>query len=139
MVFSRLFGNQGGSEARAYIETMLILATADGDFSRQEVESMMTILAHHPKTKGLSEYDFKQIIEACQQDMATQRVDARIQAIAAMLPQQAQRVEAIKIALVIAVSDGGFDPNELSILDKFQRAFGFSEAQIHQILNELMP
>jgi tellurite resistance protein len=137
MVFSRLFGEQSGSEARAYIETMLILATADGDFSRQEVESMTAILANHPRTKGLSESDFKQIVEACQRDMAAQHVDARIRAIAGMLPQQSQRIDAIKIALVIAIADGRFDPTELSLLDKFQLAFGLSEAQVHQILNEL--
>jgi tellurite resistance protein len=141
MTFTNLFGNQGGSvsevEARAYIEIMLILAVADGGFAQEEMLLLTQVAKRHPRITGLGEAMIEQLVDSSLKDMVAQGAEARIRAIAELLPHQGQRIEALTMGLAMAAANGDLHPTELTILDKFQTVFGLSDNQVRQILGSL--
>jgi tellurite resistance protein len=137
MVFSFLFGKKEDPEVRAYLETMLILAAADGDLGQKEAAAIAAIMTNHPKMQSLSENDLKGLIDRCLQAIISDGIDARIQEIARMLPSPAQRVDAIKMALVVALVDGTLEPNEMAVLQRMGSVFGLTASQVDSVMNRL--
>jgi tellurite resistance protein len=137
MVFSFLFGKKEDPEVRAYVETMLILAAADGDLGQKEAAAIAAVMTNHPKMSSLTENDLKGLIDRCMQAIISDGIDQRIREIARMLPSMSQRVDAIKMALVVALVDGVLAPTEMAVLQRMGSVFGLTASQVDSVVNSL--
>jgi tellurite resistance protein len=134
MVWGKLFGRQTEKDIQAYVDTMVILAMADGELEENEVQDLWGSIALTPRLKGISD---RQIIAVCNEAyklLMREGVDARLRAIANALPEKSQRIDAMTMAISMSASDGTIEPEEMAILRKMQDAFGLSDDDINSII-----
>jgi tellurite resistance protein len=108
---------------------MLILSLADGELEDEEISDLGVTIARHPKMADLGN---RQIIDTLMKafgDIEKHGMDRRMREIASALNHE-QRIDAIGMAISIASSDGEIEPDEMLILEKLQRAFNLSDADV---------
>ncbi|MBC7910079.1 MAG: tellurite resistance TerB family protein [Pyrinomonadaceae bacterium] len=138
-ILDRLTGKRSSteeSEARAYVEAMIIMIAADGVVEDDEIEDFLRNVYTRPQLNKVPPSEMSSMIRRSLHAISTEGADARIRAIARMLPHQQQKVEAFRMCLSICASDGDVAPDELEILKKMQSEFDLSESQVEQIMNE---
>jgi tellurite resistance protein len=136
MVFGRLLGKREDPEVRGYIESMLILAMADGELEDEEIDDIIVAIVNHPKMSGLSGKEIDQIARRSLIAMEKQGLEDRISSVAKMLPSKELRLDAIRMSLSVSMADGELEPQEMALLQKMQQIFGLSDEQISAIVNE---
>lgn len=134
-MFGRLLGKKEDPEVRGYVECMLLLALADGELEEDELDSIFTTFASHPKMENMGWKELKAIAIRSLGAMERQGEEARIRAVASLLPTVEQRMEALELSLSVAMADGELEPPEAKILEKIQRVFGLSEQQVEEIIS----
>lgn len=135
MVWDKLSVKREDPECRAFIETVYLVAIADGEFEEVEMNDLSITVAQHPKMRQMTEREVSHILKRCHDALALEGLDIRIQAIARMLPDAHQRIDAISIAVACALADGQVEPEELVVLKHMQAAFGLSDKQVEQVIS----
>ena len=129
-------GSQETSESRGYVEAMIMMIAADGVIEDEEVQDFLRNVYTRPQLSKVPQAEMLSMIRRSLQAIESEGIDARITAVATMLPSMDQKIEAMRMCLSICASDGDIAPAELEILKKMQAAFDMSEAQVERLLNE---
>lgn len=138
-ILDRLAGKRSSteeSEARAYVEGMILMIAADGVIEEDEIEDFLRNVYTKPQLNRVPPAEMNSMIRRSLHAITSEGADARIRAIARMLPHQQQKIEAFKMCLSICASDGDVAPEELEILKKMQAEFDLSESQVEKLMNE---
>ncbi len=138
-ILDRLAGKRSSaeeSEARGYVEAMIMMIAADGVIEEGEVDDFMRNVYTRPQLSQVPQSEMISMIRRSLHAISTEGMDARIRAVARMLPHQQQKIEAFRMCLSICASDGDVAPEELAILKRMQAEFDLSESQIEQLMNE---
>lgn len=136
MVWGKLMGHEENPEDRALIESGIMISMADGMIEDEEIDDLVISIFRHPKMQRLGERTLVRILNNAVRDIEKQGIDTRIRWIASQLPSVSQRLEAIGIALSVSMSDGTIEGQEVVILQKMQHAFGLSDEQIENIMQQ---
>lgn len=129
MVWGKLIGRSVTPEVRAYLETMMMLSLADGEVEDEEIQDLAVTIARHPKMRDLGDRQVIDTLIKSWKEIEKQGMDRRMREIAGMLSHD-QRIDAIGMAISVASSDGQIEPEEMSVLQKLQKSFGLSDADI---------
>ena len=138
-ILDRLAGkrsNSEESEARAYVEAMILMIAADGVVENDELDDFQRNIFTRPQLSRVPPQEMTSMIKRSVHAIMTEGPDARIRAIARMLPNQQQKMEAFRLCLSICASDGDVAPDELNLLKKMQAEFDLSESQVEALMNE---
>jgi tellurite resistance protein len=133
-MFSSLLGNKENNERRGYIETMLILAFADGELEDDEVTDIIHNALRHPKMRDMSDKEFDRLIRRSLTAMDKQGLDKRIEEVCKLLTTHEMRLNAIDLAVSVAMSDGEMEPDEVRVLERMTALMGLSEADVQTVV-----
>lgn len=136
MGLSGLFGRGTKKDQQAYMEVMVMLALADGEIEDSEIDDIITTIVSSGRMKGLTDRQLNTMFRQSIRDMGGQGMDTRLRAIAGKIPDREDRMEAMGMAISTSASDGEIEPQERAILEKMQRAFGLTDAEIDDILSK---
>lgn len=136
MVWNMITGRNATPEQKAYLESMLILAMADGELEDSELDDMAVSCACHPKLSELGDRTIVAVLNDSYRKMLKHGTDKRLNEIANTLKTTEQRMDAIGVALSISMADGTIEPEELALLKQLQAAFGLSDTQIEQVMSQ---
>lgn len=136
MVWGKLTGRGATAEQKAYLEAMLILAMADGELEDEELDDMAVSCARHPKLSELGVRTIIAVLNESFRKMEKQGNDRRIQEMAKALQTTEQRMDAVGVALSIAMSDGTIEPEELVLLKQMQAVFRLTDEQIEEVMSQ---
>ncbi len=138
-ILDRLAGKRGSqetSEHRGYVEAMIIMIAADGIIEDDEVQDFLRNVYTRPQLSKIPKDEMVSMIKRSLASIESEGVDARIKAIAQLLPGVEKKMDAFRMCLSICASDGDVAPEELDILKKMQAAFDLSESQVEKLMNE---
>jgi tellurite resistance protein len=126
-MFSSLLGNKENNERRGYIETMLILAFADGELEDDEVTDIIHNALRHPKMRDMSDKEFDRLIRRSLTAMDKQGLDKRIEEVCKLLITH-------DLAVSVAMSDSEMEPDEVRVLERMTALMGLSEADVQTVV-----
>lgn len=138
-ILDRLAGKRSSSEEsepRAYVEAMIMMIAADGVVEDDEIEDFLRNVYTKPQLNRVPPSEMSSMVRRSLHAISSEGIDARVRAIARMLPHQEQKIEAFRMCLSICASDGDVAPEELDILKKMQSEFDLSESQVERLMNE---
>jgi uncharacterized tellurite resistance protein B-like protein len=139
-VFDKLMGKRGNqeeSDARGYVEAMIMMIAADGVIEEEEIDDFMRNVYQSRRLAAVPHAEMMSMIKRSLHAISTEGVDRRIAAVGQMLPSVDQKLEAVRMCVSICASDGDVAPDELEILKKMQREFDLSDQQIETVLQEV--
>ena len=123
---------------RLYIETMMLMAAADGEFDPSEVEVFADQFANHPAFAELLPQKAGAYMTEILSLLERDGVDARLAAITHGLADEGQRQNAFSLALEVCMADGLADPYEKELLrilaEQLTLSEEFVDAQIKQAM-----
>lgn len=122
------------SQVEALVETIYLVAAADGHFSSSECEELSAHVA--ALTSGRFNAGEIETMRGRAQERAGEGIDARAQAIAECLTDMDLRRSALLAASSAAWKDGGVGQKEGLALQTFARAFGVPIHDLHKIMSE---
>lgn len=125
-------------ELNAYIETMMLLAIADGTVKNSELNMIqMTVVSYletHPNLSGMTR---KQLTDLCFERanaLYSDGLQERLKAIADVLKTSEQRMYAFGMAAAVATADGFIQTGERAGFTLLQRAFGLTDEQAQEAI-----
>jgi len=130
-------GGRGCPEAH-YIETILLMAAADGVLEPRELDRFGLQLAEHAEFQSLTPDQAAHILDLALRRLEREGVESRIEAIANGLPEPDQRMVAFRLALEMCVADGDASAHERTLLRLLQRRFDLSDDQVRAQLDAVL-
>ena len=115
---------------RWIIEAMVLGAVSDGEFDRDESDSIIRTIAEHAEFTGMGPEQLKADLERAFEGIVKDGFNVRLHALAAALPGYANRVLAFRCATQVAFANGVLDPDEIDFLRQMQRVLGISEQDV---------
>ena len=115
---------------RWIIEAMVLGAVSDGEFDRDESDSIIRTIAEHAEFTGMGPGQLKADLERAFDGIVKDGFHVRLHALAAALPGYANRVLAFRCATRVAFANGVLDPDEIDFLRQMQRVLGISESDV---------
>jgi tellurite resistance protein len=112
---------------RLYVETMMLMAAADGDFDPAEVEVFADKFANHPAFKELMPNTACAYIEKSLTILEEEGVESRLDAICNGLTHNDQREIAFRLAVDVCMADGLTEPYETELLKILAERLNLSE------------
>ncbi len=122
------------SQIEALVETIYLVASADGRFSGAECEELSAHVA--ALTEGAFTTEQIEEMRSKVAENAGEGIDARAQAIAECLTDMDLRRSALLAASAAAWQDGGVGQKEGLALQTLARAFGIPINELHKIMSE---
>lgn len=123
---------QRDAELHALIEVMFLVASADGEFSipeRRFFMEMVTSLSDGRLDSG----DLLVLTERAQSRLDEGGVEARLNALSALLKDETARRLAYALATQIAFADDEISDAEKQVLDEMARVFELSDEEYEEI------
>lgn len=122
----------GDAHAGALLEAAFLVASADGSLSKEEVGSLIDLVAQMGEGVTPGElaghvYEFSEALER-------EGRKARIDAIAAHVADPGARREILGFATLVALSDHDLAPSELFVLHSIGKGFGLDGAAVNAIV-----
>ena len=122
------------SQIEALVETIYLVATADGRFSGSECEQLSTHVA--ALTEGRFNSDEIESMRQNAEGRAGEGLEKRAHAIAECVTDMDLRRSALLAASSVAWQDGGVGQKEGLALQTLARAFGIPINELHKIMSE---
>lgn len=122
------------SQIEALVETIYLVASADGRFSGSECEELSAHVA--ALTDGQFSTDEIETLRQSAESRAGEGIEARAQAIAECVTDMDLRRSALLAASAVAWQDGGVGQKEGLALQTLARAFGIPTNELHKIMSE---
>lgn len=136
--FQRLLGNTSvdapSHKVRFFIETMLIMISADGEIADAEMSQFMDQLRNRPELDGMSWRALDEHVRTAFSIIKRDGVEQRLKTIADALPSHDARRGALSMALSVAVGDGSLSPAEHTVMQMIQDAFGLTDPDVESAL-----
>jgi len=123
-----------GAQIGALVEAAYLVASADGRYTSSESEQLVERVGALTEDKFASHQLAAMADEA--QSRASEGIDARARAIAAILPDPELRRATLLVASAVAWLDGGVGQKEGLALQSLARAFGISIDELHKIMSK---
>ena len=115
----------------ALFETMILVAGADGEVTRDEVEEIYRRVFERPEFQGIHAKDLRDAIgHAAQQVAKAKDMRQLLPTLAERLPEPESRRLAFGLAASVAMADGTTPPAELAVLKALQDAFAIPDADV---------
>lgn len=121
-----------------YIETLLLMAAADGVLEPRELERFALQLADNPEFHHITPDTASQHLDRALRNLERDGVESRIQAIAAGLRTPTHRQAAFRLALEMCVADGQIEPHERTLLKLLQQHLQLDEGHIRAQLDRVL-
>ncbi len=129
-------GPVSDAELHAYIETMMLLAIADGMVKEVELHvvqmAVVSYLENHPTLGGMTRKELTDLCYACAQKIYDEGAQYRLRLAAQALDTHEKRMYALGMAVAVSTSDGVIHPSERDALKMIQRAFELTDAEVKQ-------
>jgi tellurite resistance protein len=122
------------SQIGALVETIYLVAAADGRFSGDECSELTAHVS--ALTGGQFSADEIESLRSTAEGLAGEGIEARARAIAECVTDMDLRRSALLAASAAAWKDGGVGQKEGLALQAFARAFGISTNELHKIMSE---
>jgi tellurite resistance protein len=122
------------SQIGALVETIYLVASADGRFSGSECEELSAHVS--ALTGGQFSADEIESMRKTAESFAGEGIEARARAIAECVTDMDLRRSALLAASAAAWQEGGVGQKEGLALQTFARTFGFSIDELHKIMSE---
>lgn len=122
------------SQVAALVETVYLVAAADGRFSGAECEELSAHVA--ALTDGRFSTSEIETMRSAAESRAHEGLESRAQAIAELLTDMDLRRSALLAASATAWKDGGVGQKEGLALQALARAFGIPINELHKIMSE---
>ena len=132
-----LLNNDEGVE-RSFIETMMLMAAADGVIDPAEIDKFGHELAHQRDFNQISPQQVSSHLSQALEKLAAEGVEARLKSIASSLPREEQRQTAFKLALEMCLADGHADVHERALLKLLQEHFELSDDQVGRAVEKIL-
>ena len=121
-----------------YVETMMLMASADGKLDPAELDKFGEQLASQPEFADLTPKQAGIYMERCLDKLAAEGVEARLDALVAGLREEEQRFVAFRLALEMCLADGSASFHERELLKLFQERLGLSEEFVSSQVERLV-
>ncbi|MBK9123214.1 MAG: tellurite resistance TerB family protein [Chloroflexi bacterium] len=132
--FSKPTGPFTNDELRAYVETMMLFAIADGTVRKTELNMVqMTVvgyLENHPALKAMTRQQLMDLCFDCANAIYDEGPSVRLNKVAGILTTEQQRMFALSMAAAVASADGYIQTGERAGFALLQRAFGLTAEQV---------
>lgn len=113
-----------------YVELMMLMAAADGDFDPSELDVFSERLASHPAFEDLLPATAGVYMERSLERLAEDGVQARLDAIELALTAPEQREVAFRLAVEMCLADGLADPHEKELLKLLSERFHLTDEYV---------
>jgi tellurite resistance protein len=127
------------AEMTAYIETMMLLAIADGIVKTAELHvvqmAVVSYLESHPTLGDLTREQLVDLCFECAENIYAEGATKRLVQVAKVLPRLEQRMFALGMAVSVAAADQMIVQSEREGLRIIQRAFGLTDDQVQMVMN----
>jgi uncharacterized tellurite resistance protein B-like protein len=127
------------TELRAYIETMMLLAIADGTVKDSELHmiqmAVVSFLEQRPELGNMTRPALIDLCYACAQTIYDEGAPKRLSLAAQALPTHDKRMFALGMAVAVSTSDGFIHATERDALRMIQRAFDLTDQQVKQAID----
>jgi tellurite resistance protein len=117
-------------DKQALVEAMVLIAAADGDVSKVEMEALVSRAAALPETSRMHGAELRDAISGAARKMAGLPVGLVVESLRERLPDRRGRAEAFAGAAWVALADRHARPSELAVLKEMQRAFELDDATV---------
>ena len=107
-----------------FIDAMCLLTLADGKVDDSEVDGIEAVLKHIADMRTLSEESLHDEVVASFNRLEGKDADTVLADISKVIQTTQDRFWTVTYMMIVAVSDGTKDWQELGLLAKFQKAFG---------------
>ncbi len=125
-------------ELKAYIETMMLLAIADGTVKDAELHviqmAVVSYLENHPALGSMTRKDLIDECFARAQQIYDDGPIVRLKYISELLGSHEKRMYALGMAVAVSTSDGVIHITERDALRMIQRAFGLSDDEVRKAI-----
>lgn len=108
----------------SFIDSMCLLTLADGTVDDREIDGIQSVLKHLADMRTMSEEALHDEVVASFDRLEGKDVDLAIRDIAAAIDAPSDRFWTVTYMMIVAISDGVKDWQELGMLARFQKAFG---------------
>lgn len=129
-------GPVSDAELHAYIETMMLLAIADGMIKDVELHviqmAVVSYLENHPTIGAMTRQQLIDLCYACAQKIYDEGANSRLIATANALDSHEKKMYALGMAVAVSTSDGVIHATEREALKMIQKAFGLSDDEVRQ-------
>ncbi len=123
----------------AYIETMLVMAAADGEVQPEECTQIALNLAHHQAFSKLDESEIGDLLESALGRIRADGIPFRLRVLAKSLLARDDRLQALSFAYTILAADNIMTPGESICLQQMCAAFALSQDDLKGVLRQLAP
>lgn len=128
----------GRAPEQYYIETLLLMAAADGVLEPKELDNFGHQLANRPEFSTLTPEQAGAYMDNALRSLRRDGVEERLQVIAAALPEPDQRLAAFRLALDMCIADGVADSHERTLLKLLQARFDLSDELVTTEINRVL-
>ena len=119
-------------------ETMFLMAKADGTLDPAEADTLKGAL-RELSDNTVRSHHIQKMLEAAEQRLLADGLDARIQAVAQKLLQDEGSAEAaFVLAAAVAYADDAIADEENELLNKLADALGLDAAQADELLDDML-
>jgi tellurite resistance protein len=129
-------GPVSDSELHAYIETMMLLAIADGMVKEVELHvvqmAVVSYLENHPTIGAMTRQDLVDLCYASAQKIYDEGAQTRLTVAAQVLDSHEKKMYALGMAVAVSTSDGVIHTSERDALKLIQKAFGLSDDEVRK-------
>jgi hypothetical protein len=123
------FGHK--SRQAALLETMILVAGADGRVTRAEIDEIYRRVFERPEFKGIQARDLKDALShAAEQVQNGKKLDGVLKSLVARLPDATARRLAFGLAAAVATASRKPLPKELVLLRSLQASFGIADNDV---------
>ncbi len=119
----------------AVVEAAYIIAAADGDVSEDELSRLVQGLVNVTDSQ-LDEVQINALMQTAAMNYESEGRDARLGAVAELLPDSDSREAAFLVAAGVSWAEGGVSTQEGLALQALSRAFDIPMNQMHQLLGQ---
>ncbi|MCU0466712.1 MAG: tellurite resistance TerB family protein [Anaerolineae bacterium] len=126
-------------ELYAYIETMMLLAIADGTVKDVELHviqmAVVSYLENHPALGSMTRQELVDLCYNAAQRIYDEGAQRRLNEAARILDTSEKRMYALGMGVAVSTSDGVVHKTERDALRMIQVAFGLDEEQVKQAID----
>lgn len=138
-VFTLPSGPFTDMELKAYIETMMLVAIADGTVRNSELNIIqMAVVGYLESNPDLKNMNRQQLMELCfdrANALYSEGIQPRLKAIASVLTTPEKRMYALGMAVAVAIADGFIQTGERAGFTLIQRVFELTDEQVQAAIS----
>lgn len=121
------------SRQEAFIETMLLMAAADGEIAEIEATQLAMTIAVQKEFDDLGEEGISEALSAALERVKFQGPKGRLSELRIALPTEEDRMRAVRFALTILIADGVIATGETECLESMVEAFELNPESVRAI------